>query len=256
MDKVIDKLLDIGVDAGIKLIIFILIIVVGFQLVKLLIKILKKGRGFNRLDASVRTFIISFVSVVLKIIIVIAALSYLGIPMTSLLTLLGTCSLAVGLALQGGLTNLVGGLLILIFKPFKVGDYIETGNGNGLVKEIGIFYTVLITNENKKIVIPNGALSNSSITNDSASDMLRLDMDFVVNNSNDVDKVKKVIMEVLEKEPLVNKEKDIFVRLTKQVGTSLTFTLKVWVMKEQYYNARYNIEEQIKKVFDKNSIVK
>ena len=124
MDKAIDKLVEGGVDFGLRLIGFVFIMVIGFYIVKLIVKIIKKGRGFNHLEKSVQTFILSFINITLKCLVLITALANIGIPMTSLITVLGTASLAIGLAMQGGLTNMVGGITILIFKPFKVGDWI------------------------------------------------------------------------------------------------------------------------------------
>ena len=184
MEKAVEKIIEGLVDLCFRIIGLILILLIGFRLVKFIIKVLNKGKGFNKLEKSVRTFINSFVSIVLKILVVITALAYIGIPMTSMLTVFGTATLAIGLALQGGLTNMVGGLMLLVFKPFKVGDYIETHTDSGTVDEITIFYTILKTPDNKKIVIPNGPLSNETIINYSAQDKRRLDLDFSVRAYN------------------------------------------------------------------------
>ena len=184
MEKAVEKIIEGLVDLGFRIIGLILILLIGFRLVKFIITVLNKGKGFKKKKKSVRTFINSFVSIVLKILVVITALAYIGIPMTSMLTVFGTATLAIGLALQGGLTNMVGGLMLLVFKPFKVGDYIETHTDSGTVDEITIFYTILKTPDNKKIVIPNGPLSNETIINYSAQDKRRLDLDFSVRAYN------------------------------------------------------------------------
>ena len=254
MDKVLDKLLNGSVDLGLKLIVFLLILIIGFRIVKILIKLINKGKGFNKLEKSVQTFIVSFINILLKCLVLITGLAYLGIPMTSLITLFGTASLAVGLALQGGLTNMVGGLMILIFKPFKVGDYVDTHVDSGTVSEISIFYTTLVTPDNKSIVLPNGNLANSAIVNYSHFEKRRLDIDFSVSYNSDVDKVKKVILEVINSEEKILKNEDIFVRLTSHADSALVFSTRVWVKNEDYWNVKFNMLENVKIAFDKNKI--
>ena len=254
MDKLIDKLIDVGSEFGIKIITSLIILVVGFKLCDIVLKIIKKGRGFNRLDKSVQTFLISFFNIAIKILVFITTLAHLGIPMTSMITVFGSATLAIGLALQGGLTNLVGGLLILIFKPFKVGDWIETSNGSGTVKEITTFYTVLNNLENSRIVLPNGDLANTAIKNNSHNTERRLCIDFSVSYDNDVDKVKEVLNKVIEKEEYVLKDKEIFVRLTNHADSALIYTVRVWVLNENYWDLKFNLLENVKKEFDKSGI--
>lgn len=254
MDKVLDKLVDGGVDFGLKLIGFILILVVGFYIVKLLIKLLKKGRGFSRLEKSVQTFIISFLNITLKCVVLITALANIGIPMTSLITVFGTASLAIGLAMQGGLTNMVGGLTILIFKPFKVGDWIESNGSSGSVEEITIFHTVLKSLDCTKIVLPNGELANSNIKNFSYNSKRRLCLDFSVSYNSDIDKVKKVLSDVIEAEDLVLKDEEVFIRLTNHADSALIFTVRVWTENANFWPLKFNLLENVKKAFDKNKI--
>jgi small conductance mechanosensitive channel len=254
MQKVIDKLLEQGTDFGIKIVTALLILLIGFKVVDLLVKLLKKGRGFNKLDKSVQTFLISFFSIAAKILVLITMVSQLGVPMTSIITLFGSAALAIGLAIQGGLTNLVGGILILVFKPFKVGDWIETSTASGTVKEINTFYTVLNNLDNTRIVLPNGELANSTVKNFSHNGERRLCIDFSVSYDSDIDKVKKVINEVIEKEELILKDKEIFVRLTNHADSALIFTARIWTLNENYWNLKFNMLENVKKAFDKNGI--
>lgn len=254
MEKAVEKLIEGSVDLGFRLIGLILIILIGFRLVKLLINLLKKSKGFNKLEKSVTAFILSFLNIALKCLVFVTALAYIGIPMTSVLTVFGTATLAIGLALQGGLTNMVGGIMILIFKPFKIGDYIEAGGESGTVLDITIFYTILLTPDNKKIVLPNGSLSNEPITNYSSEKKRRLDLDFSVSYDSDIDKVKEIIEGVLKKEKLVIKEDGIFVRLSKHDDSALVFTVRVWVENSNYWDLNFNILENVKKELDKNNI--
>lgn len=254
MEKWIDKLIDIGSDFGIKIITSLLILIIGFKVADVVVKLIKKGRGFNKLDKSVQTFLLSFISISFKILVFITTLAHLGIPMTSMITVFGSATLAIGLALQGGLTNLVGGLLILIFKPFKVGDWIETSSGAGTVKEITIFYTVINNLENSRIVLPNGDLANTAIKNNSHNTERRLCIDFSVSYNNDVDKVKDILNKVIEKEEYVLKDKEIFVRLTNHADSALIYTVRVWVLNDNYWDLKFNLLENVKKEFDKNGI--
>ena len=254
MDKILDKLSTVGMDLGLKLIGFVLIIIIGFKISSLVIKLINKGLGFNKLEKTVKTFISSFLNVVFKILVLLTGLSYLGVPMTSMITIFGSVSLAIGLALQGGLTNMVGGLLILIFKPYKVDDYIEVDSIGGFVDSINIFYTILRTITNEKIVMPNGNLANTNIKNYTSFPKRRLDLEFSVSYSSDIDKVKDVINNVIKDEELILKDEDIFVRLTKHDDSALIFTTRVWCKKEDYWPLRFNMLENVKKAFDKNNI--
>lgn len=254
MEKAVEKIIEGLVELGFKLIGLILILVIGFKIIKVLLKFIKKSKGFNKLEKSVQTFIISFIGILLKALVIITALAYIGIPMTSMLTVFGTATLAFGLALQGGLTNMMGGLMLLIFKPFKVGDFIETHTDSGTVEEITIFYTILKTGDNKRIVIPNGPLSNETIINYSAQEKRRLDLDFSVSYDSDIEKVKKILMDTLTAEELVLKDEEIFARLSNHGDSALVFTTRVWVKTENYWPLRFNLQENVKKAFDKNKI--
>ena len=254
MDKLFDKLTDIGIDSGFKLLWFIVILVVGFKIVKIITKLINKNKKFSIFDKSVKSFIVSFVNIFLKCIVLITALASVGIPMTSMITIFGTASLAIGLALQGGLTNMVGGLTILIFKPFKVGDVIESNNISGTVNVISVFYTEISTIDGTKVVLPNGNLANSSIKNFSANSKRKLCIDFSVSYDSDIDKVKKVLSDVINKEDMVLKDEEIFIRLTEHADSALIFTVRVWTENKNYWPLKFNLLENVKKAFDKNKI--
>ena len=254
MEKAVDKLVEYGIDAGLRLLGFGLILLIGFKIVKILIKLIKKGRGFNKLDKSVQTFILSFINITLKCLVFATALGFIGIPMTSLITLFGTASLAVGLAMQGGLTNMVGGLMILIFKPFQIGDWIESNGLSGSVEEITIFYTVIKSLDCTRIVMPNGELANSNIKNFSSNSKRKLCVDFSVSYNSDIDKVKKVLKEVIDKEDLVLKDEEVFIKLTNHADSALIFTVRVWANNSDFWNLKFSLLENVKKAFDKNKI--
>ena len=254
MDKLLDKLNDLWVDAGLKLIYVIVILFVGGKLIKLLTKLIKKGRGFNKLDKSVASFLLSFIRAILNILLWITIAGIIGIPSTSIITLLGSAGVAVGLALQGGLSNIAGGLIILAFKPFRVGDFIDTHTDSGTVKSISIFYTTLVTPDNRTISIPNGALANSSTVNYTNEKDRRLDINIDVSYNNDIEHVKKTLNRIINKEKRINKDKDIFVRLTNYKDSSMEYTIRVWVDKNEIWNVKFDLLEEIKKEFDKENI--
>jgi small conductance mechanosensitive channel len=254
MNDTIKDLITKSTDFGIQILGGIVILIVGIKVVNIIIKILKKGRGFNKLDKSVQSFLISFLSISLKIVVLITVLGHIGVPMTSLITVFGSATLAVGLALQGGLTNMVGGLLILIFKPFKVGDWIETSSASGQVQEITIFYTVIHNLDNTRIVLPNGELANTCVKNFTHNGERKLCLDFSVAYDSDIDKVKSVLSSVIDEEDFVLKDKEIFVRLTNHADSALIFTVRVWTKNENYWPLKFNLLENVKKAFDKEKI--
>ena len=254
MEILLDKLNELWVDAGLKLIYVILILVIGSKLIKLITKLIKKGRVFNKLDKSVSSFLLSFINITLNILLFIIIAGVIGIPSTSIITLLGSAGVAIGLAMQGGLSNIAGGLIILIFKPFRVGDFIDTHSDAGTVKDISIFYTTLVTVDNRTISIPNGSLANSSIVNYSHQKERRLDIDIDVSYENNIDDVKKCINKVIDNEKRIIKDKEKFARITSYKESSICYTIRVWVLKEEYWDTRFDLLENIKREFDKNNI--
>ncbi len=252
MEKVLDKIVESSVDIGIRIIGLLLILIIGFKLIKVATKLIKNGKVFNKLDKSAQSFLISGIQFVLKIILFMTVLSFIGIPMTSMLAILGSFGLALGLALQGGLSNIAGGLMILIFKPFKVGDSIDTHTDSGTVTNISIFYTTLLTPDNREIVLPNGPLSNTGIINYSSTNKRRLDLKYLVSYDSDVEKVKKIIIDTIKKEDILNEE--VIVRLGEHNINGLIFYIQVWVKPNKYSEINFNINEKIKEVFDKNNI--
>ena len=254
MDKLLDKLNDLWVDAGLKLIYVIIILFVGGKLIKLITKLITKGKGFNKVDKSISSFLLSFIKITLNVILWVTIAGIIGIPSTSIITLLGSAGVAIGLAMQGGLSNIAGGLIILIFKPFKVGDFIDTHTDAGTVKNISLFYTTLLTADNRIVSIPNGNLANSPSVNYSNEKERRLDIDIDVSYDNNIDDVKKSLKKVLDKEKRINKEKEVFVRVTNYKESSICYTIRVWVLKDDYWETKFDLLENIKNEFDKENI--
>lgn len=254
MEKLLDKLNELWVDAGLKLIYVIVILFVGGKLIKLVVNMLKKGRAFKKLDKGIASFLLSFIKVTLNILLFVTIASVIGIPSTSIITLLGSAGVAIGLALQGGLSNIAGGVVILVFKPFKVGDFIDTHTDSGTVKSISLFYTTLVTPDNRVISIPNGNLANSASVNYSKEETRRLDINIDVSYNNDVELVKKTIMDLLKKDERILKDKDLFVRLTDYKDSSMLYTIRVFVNSSDYWNVKFDLLENIKIAFDQKKI--
>lgn len=245
-----DKAMYFCIDIFISL--FVLII--GFRLIKMLENSLKKEHKFTKFDNTVKSFIISGISISLKILLFVVVASIIGIPTTAFVTLIGSCGITIGLALQGGLSNLAGGIMLLIFKPFKVNDYIECNGKEGRVKSITIFYTTLITADNKEIQLPNGNISSNNITNYTAYKKRRVDLQFSLSYDSKIDKVKKILNEVIDKSEYVLKDEPRIIGLSKHESSSLLFDVKVWTETSNYFNTIYELEEKVKESFDKNKI--
>ncbi len=254
MEKFLEKLVDGCIDISAKLLLAIVILAIGDKLIKIIENNLRKENKLKKLDASVKGFLISFITITSKIVLVIVILHILGVPTASIITVFGSCAVAIGLALQGGLSNIAGGLMILIFKPFKVGDYIEVSGKEGTVKSITMFYTTITTFDNKLVQLPNGNLSNSNITNYTANKKRRVDIDISVSYNSNIDKVKKVINELILKNELVLQEENNYVKLSNHDDLALVFAVRVWTKTENYWDLYYELMENIRKTLDKNKI--
>ena len=254
-NKIINNLLDTLIKYGLRLIVAIVIIVIGFKIAKTIIKKIEKGKGFQKIDKSAQSFIKSFINITLKVLVVIIAASVLGVPMTSMVAVLGSLGLAIGLALQGGLTNVAGGVLLLLFKPFVVGDYIKTENGHeGTVVKIDIFYTTLRKADNTKIVVPNGTLSNEAIYDVSHYPTRRVDLTFSTSYKDDVQGVIRILKEVASKHELVLNDPEPFAALQTHGASSLDFVLRVWTDKDNYWTVYFDLCAAVKEEFDLRGI--
>ncbi len=250
----LNKLLELVTSWGIKLLEAIVILVVGLKLIGWLKKWLKNSPKLDKLDPSLRSFLMSFSGIVLYVVLIITIAMVLGIPATSFITILASCGVAVGLALQGSLSNFAGGLMILLFKPFKVGDYIEASGESGTVTEISVVYTVLTTVDNKRVTIPNGALTNSVIENYSTEPLRRVDLTFSTDYSCDIDKVKTLIEGLVAEHPAALSEPAPFVRLSGHGDSALTYSVRIWTKNEDYWTVYFDMLEGVKKSFDQNGI--
>ena len=231
--------------AGLRILYAALIIIIGLKLIKFFAKRSEKAKWYRRIDKSVAHFIVSSVNVILKVLVFVSAALVLGVPATSFVAILTSAGVAIGLALQGSLSNFAGGLMILIFKPFRVGDYIESAEVSGTVQDISIFYTVLITPDNKTIHCPNGALSNTHVTNYSEQETRRVDVPVSVSYDADVQTVKRLLLETAAANTMILPEQPPFVRLSECADSSLDFTVRIWCKNADYWTVKFDLTESI-----------
>lgn len=252
----IQKLTDWCMSKLGSIVVAVIFMVVCFRLVKLLLKILRKSFERSKLDASVAGFFISAVKIVLNVLIVLTAASIVGFQITSFITILGTAGVTLGLALQGSLSNLAGGLLILILKPFRVGDYIVENNTHceGTVVSIDIFYTRLITLDNKSVVIPNGNISNTSLVNVTEHDMRRVEIPFSVAYDSDMEKVKRVTLETIKDVDGFLKDEQVLFYIDEFADSGINMYVKFYARIEKFFDAKWDTMWKLKKAFDDNGI--
>ena len=253
-ERIIEFLFELFTSFGTKILAALIVLFIGSKLIKVTKKWIKNSPKLERIDMGVRSFLSSFSGITLYAILFISLAMILGIPTTSFITALASCGVAIGLALQGALGNLAGGIMILVFKPFKVGDYITTSATAGTVSNITIMYTVLTTPDNKIITIPNGTLTNSVIENYSSSNERRVDFAFTTSYDCDVDKVKAILIDVLNRHEKVLKDPAPFARLSKHGDSSLEYTARVWCKASDYWDVNFDLIEDVKREFDANGI--
>jgi small conductance mechanosensitive channel len=239
---------------GFNLLKAIVVLVIGLYLIKAFGKWLKTTSKLDKIDRGVRAFMTSFANILLYALLVIVIATVLGVPTTSFITILASCGVAIGLALQGSLSNFAGGLMILFFKPFKIGDFIEASGESGTVVDISVVYTILLTPDNKRITVPNGTLTNSVIKNYSAEELRRVDFTFTASYGNDIEKVKKIITDVVSSHALTLDDPAPFVRLSAHSDNCLTYTARAWCKNSDYWTVNFDVIETVKNEFDKNGI--
>jgi len=250
----LNSLIEIGSSLSISLLMALAILIIGRQLVKLILRLITVALEKSNVEDTVRIFVTNLLNTLLMILVFIAAINQLGIETTSIIAVLGAAGLAIGLALQGSLSNFAAGILIVIYRPYKVGDYIEAGNYAGTVKDIQIFSTVLKTPDNKIVVVPNGSIMNGSIVNYSDQDTRRIDLIIGCSYEDDIDKVRSVLEDILKKEKRVLKDPKPQIAVTELADSSVNFIFRPWVKRTDYLPVYYSLLEEVKKRFDKEGI--
>lgn len=252
--NVLSQLAEFATSLGVKLLGAIILFGVGLKFTSWLSKWIRRSSKLNKLDTSLRSFLASFIKIVMYIVLIITVAMILGVPATSFITILASCGVAIGLALQGSLSNFAGGLMILFFKPFKVGDFIEASGETGTVVEISVVYTELLTLDNKRITMPNGTLTNSIIKNYSSEELRRVDLTFNVAYDSDDQTVKNIICDVIEAHPQALKDPKPFVRVSEHSDSAIVYTVRVWCKNADYWTVYFDILEEVKASFNKNNI--
>ncbi len=232
----------------------ILIFLAGRWISKLLGKVLEKVLVRTRLDNMLVNFILSIVQVMLTLVVVVAALGQLGVDTTSLIALVGAAGLAVGLALQDSLKNFAAGVLLIFFRPFKEGDFVEVAGISGVAEQITIFNTVLRTGDNREVIVPNGAIYSGVITNYNRRPTRRIDLVFGIGYDDDLKKAKELLMDIVKSDPRVLPEPEPIVAVSALADSSINFVVRPWVNTADYWNVLWAINEQVKLRFDEEGI--
>ena len=239
---------------GISLFIALCILIIGRQVVKILIKVINSALERSKTEDTVRIFVTNLLNTLLMIVVFIAAINQLGIETTSIIAVLGAAGLAIGLALQGSLSNFAAGILIVIYRPYKVGDYIQADSHLGTVHDIQIFSTVLKTPDNKLVVVPNGSIMNGSIVNFSHQEERRIDLIARCSYEDDIDQVKSILADILSKDDRILSEPKPRIAVSELADSSVNFIVRPWVKNADYLNVYYSLLEEIKKRFDQEGI--
>ena len=254
IDSFSDWVIDLAVTYGLKLIAALVVLVIGLWVIKLAMKALSRLMEKREIDSSLRGFLNSLLGILLKAMLLITVISMMGIQMTSFVAILGAAGLAVGMALSGTLQNFAGGAMILIFKPFKVGDFIEAQGYVGTVSEIQIFITILKTPDNKTIIIPNGGLSTGSLINYSSEENRRVDFSFGIAYGDDFDKAKALLFRIIQEDFRIMQDLAPFVALGELGDSSVNITVRVWTKASDYWGVFFDMNEKVYKEFDKNGL--
>lgn len=253
-EKLWEQVKEYLASAGINLVIGLVILIIGWRLINVIVAKFKKSKLYSRIDPTMASFMKSIVSIGLKAVLIIIVASILGVPMASMITVIGSCGLTVGLALQGSLSNIAGGFIIAVMKPFKVGDFITSGQYAGTVKSINIFYTKIITPDNSMVLIPNSEISNTAITDCNAFETRKLILDVAVDYSADTTTVKNLLMKAAQDSEYVLDEPASEAVLINYGDSALDFQLRVWCKSSDYWTAKFALLEEIKALLDKNDI--
>lgn len=254
--RIFDVVLDWTMNIGKNLLIALLVFIIGRKIVKWTLKLMERSYAKGNLDPMVAKFASSLVKFILYGVLIVIIIGILGIPTSSFIAALSAAGLAIGLALQGSLSNFAGGVLILLFKPFTIGDYIkeDTNANEGVVVGIDLFYTKLQTGDNKLIVVPNGTLANSSLTNFTSQKMRRLDLTVGISYDSDIKKAKQVLSDIINAHELVMKDQEIKIFVSSLDESQVTIGTRVWTSTDDYWTAKWDLLEKYKEELEANGI--
>ena len=245
---------DAVIRYGTQLLLAALVLLIGLRIIGMIVRAASRKMAKAEMDSSLQPFMKSLLRITLQILLLISVASMIGIEMTSFIAVIGAMAFAVGLALQGSLANFAGGVLILLLKPFKVGDYIQAAGHAGTVKEVQIFYTLLDTPDNTRVVVPNALLSNSSAINYSKNPIRRLDLTFDVGYESDIDRVRSILLDLANRHELIFEDPPPQVLLGEHGDNAIVFYLRMWCNAGDYWPLYFEFLETVKKAFDEAGI--
>ena len=254
VEQLIEQVTAMGLQAGKSILLAVVVAVVGRYAIKFINRLVAGMLERRNVEPTVQSFLKSFVNILLVTLLIITVVGTLGVNTTSLAALLASAGLAVGMALSGNLQNLASGLILLFFKPFKVGDFIEAQGVSGIVKAIQTFHTVLTTTDNKELFIPNGPLSSGNVTNYTKNELRRVDFTVSVEYGTDVQKVKEVTLELLKADDRIMQEPAPFIALKELANSSVDFTVRVWTKASDYWDVFFSTNERLYAEFNKQGI--
>jgi small conductance mechanosensitive channel len=254
MEDLIPKLQEFATFYGLKIVGALVIFIIGRWIAKFIKRLLTRLMTKREVDATLVPFMANIIYFLLMAFVIIAAISQLGVQTTSFIAILGAAGLAIGLALQGSLSNFAAGVLMIIFRPFKVGDYIEGGGTSGVVENISVFVTNLKTPDNKAVIVPNAAMMGGNITNYSTKEIRRVDMTAGIGYGDDIDKARKVLNGILAADERILKDPAPTVAVVELADSSVNFVVRPWVKTADYWAVYFDVTEQIKKRFDSEGV--
>ncbi|MDD7098554.1 MAG: mechanosensitive ion channel [Bacteroidaceae bacterium] len=254
LSQVLQQVTTLCIEAGKSILLAILIFVVGRYLIKFINKMIGRMMERKKVEPTIQSFLKSFINVLLTILLIITTVSALGVNTTSFAALLASAGVAVGMALSGNLQNLAGGIILLLFKPYKVGDYIEAQGVSGTVKEIQIFHTIILTVDNKQVYVPNGALSSGSVINYSSESLRRVDLTVSVEYGTQVDTVKQALEDIIKADDRILKDPEPFVALGNLSASSIDFTVRTWVKGTDYWPVYFDLTRTVYEEFNRRGI--
>jgi len=245
----LEQIYELAIRYGLQLLLALVTLIIGLWVIKIINNIIRRRMEKSKLDETLRSFLLPIFSILLKILLIISVISMVGVEMTSFIAILAAAGFAIGMALSGSLQNFAGGIMIVLFKPFKVGDAIEAQGHMGTVREIQIFNTILKTPDNKTIIIPNGGLSTSSMVNYSTESTRRVDWTFGIAYGDDVDLARKTLKDLLTANDKVLTDPPIFVEVAELADSSVNFTVRAWVNSADYWTVFFYMYENVYKKF-------
>ena len=254
LERMLEKLYEWVITRWVNVFFGVIFLSIGWKVINKTLKRIRRILESKNADPTITRFLDNVMNVTLKTVLIIIILQYIGVNLTGLTTIVASAGVALSLALKGSLANLAGGVIILVARPFNVGDFIETTEHSGVVEKISIFYTYLVTFDNKQILIPNGILTDSSIVNYSSKEIRRVDLTFSVAYEEDVIRVKNVLINILKKNELVLEEPEFFVGISMHGDSAINFIVKAWCKTEDYWTVYYDLLETVKIKFDEEGI--